>query len=73
MTRMAFCEASGWPAFAHAWVDPLDLAFRDLGLTGARQDGAARAAAMIKVEGKGRGLVHDLRSRLGDALSAIRQ
>jgi hypothetical protein len=34
VTRMAFCEALGWPAFAHAWVDPLDLAFRDLGLTG---------------------------------------
>ena len=28
-------------------------------------------AAMIKVEGKGRGLLHDLRSRLGDVLDAL--
>jgi hypothetical protein len=32
--RMAYSEASGWLAFVHAWVDPLDLALRDLNLTG---------------------------------------
>jgi hypothetical protein len=30
---MAYREASGRLAFAHAWADPLDLALRDLGLT----------------------------------------
>jgi hypothetical protein len=30
---MAFAEAAGWLAHAHAWVHPLDLALRDLGLT----------------------------------------
>jgi HTH DNA binding domain len=34
IARMGYREASGWLAFAHAWVDPLDLALRDLGLTG---------------------------------------
>lgn len=32
--RMAFQEASGWLTHAEAWVHPLDLALRDLGLTG---------------------------------------
>jgi DNA-binding transcriptional ArsR family regulator len=32
--RMAYREAAGWLAFVHGWVDPLDLALRDLGLTG---------------------------------------
>src|SRR5579884_2949995 len=27
--RMAFAEAAGWLAYAHAWVHPLDLALRD--------------------------------------------
>ena len=30
---MAFAEAAGWLAHAHAWVHPLDLALRDAGLT----------------------------------------
>ncbi len=30
---MAFAEAAGWLAHAHAWVHPLDLALRVLGLT----------------------------------------
>ena len=33
IARMAFAEAAGWLAHAHAWVHPLDLALRDLGLT----------------------------------------
>jgi len=32
--RMALAEAAGWLAHAHAWVHPLDLALRDLGLAG---------------------------------------
>jgi hypothetical protein len=32
--RLAFREAAGWLAHADAWVHPLDLALRDLGLTG---------------------------------------
>lgn len=32
--RMAFHEAAGWLSHADAWVHPLDLALRDLGLTG---------------------------------------
>ena len=32
--RMAFQEAAGWLAHVHAWAHPLDLALRDLGLTG---------------------------------------
>jgi hypothetical protein len=31
---MAFAEAAGWLAHAHAWAHPLDIALRDLGLTG---------------------------------------
>jgi len=34
IARMAFTEAAGWLAHAHAWVHPLDLCLRDLGLTG---------------------------------------
>jgi hypothetical protein len=34
IARMAFTEAAGWLAHAHAWVHPLDLALRDLDLTG---------------------------------------
>jgi hypothetical protein len=34
VARMAFAEAAGWLAHSHAWVHPLDLALRDLGLTG---------------------------------------
>lgn len=34
IARMAFAEAAGWLAHAHAWVHPLDLALRDLGLAG---------------------------------------
>jgi len=34
VARMAFAEAAGWLAHAHAWVHPLDLCLRDLGLTG---------------------------------------
>jgi hypothetical protein len=34
VTRMAFAEAAGFLAHAHAWVHPLDLCLRDLGLTG---------------------------------------
>jgi hypothetical protein len=34
IARMAFTEAAGWLARAHAWVHPLDLALRDLDLTG---------------------------------------
>ena len=33
IARMAVAEAAGWLAHAHAWVHPLDLALRDLGLT----------------------------------------
>jgi hypothetical protein len=33
-TRIAFREASGWLSHAQAWVHPLDLCLRDLGLTG---------------------------------------
>ena len=33
IARMAFAEAAGWLAHAHAWVHPLDLALRVLGLT----------------------------------------
>ena len=29
IARMAFAEAAGWLAHAHAWVHPLDLALRD--------------------------------------------
>jgi hypothetical protein len=31
---MAFAEAAGWLAHAHAWAHPLDIALRDLELTG---------------------------------------
>ena len=34
IARMAFADAAGWLAHAHAWVHPLDLALRDLDLTG---------------------------------------
>jgi hypothetical protein len=34
VARMAFAEAAGWLAHSHAWVHPLDLCLRDLGLTG---------------------------------------
>jgi hypothetical protein len=34
IARMAFAEAAGILAHAHAWVHPLDLCLRDLGLTG---------------------------------------
>ena len=34
IARMAVTEAAGWLAHSHAWVHPLDLALRDLGLTG---------------------------------------
>jgi hypothetical protein len=30
IARMAYQEASGWLAFVHAWVDPLDLALREI-------------------------------------------
>ena len=33
IARMAFAEAAGWLAHAHAWVHPLDLSLRVLGLT----------------------------------------
>ena len=33
LARMAFAEAAGWLAHAHAWVHPLDLALRAAGLT----------------------------------------
>ena len=33
IARMAVAEAAGWLAHTHAWVHPLDLALRDLGLT----------------------------------------
>ena len=33
IARMAVAEAAGWLAHAHAWVHPLDLALRALGLT----------------------------------------
>ncbi|TCZ53895.1 helix-turn-helix domain-containing protein [Roseicella aquatilis] len=46
--RLAFREAAGWLAHAGAWVHPLDLALRDLGLTGsyaaAALSGRLRAA-----------------------------
>lgn len=32
--RMALQEAAGWLAHADAWIHPLDLALRDMGLTG---------------------------------------
>jgi hypothetical protein len=34
IARMACAEAAGWLAHTHAWVRPLDLALRDLDLTG---------------------------------------
>ena len=34
IARMAWREAAGWLAHAHAWADPRDLALRNLGLTG---------------------------------------
>jgi hypothetical protein len=34
VARMAYAEAAGWLAHTHAWVHPLDLALRDLALTG---------------------------------------
>jgi hypothetical protein len=34
IARMAFAEAAGWLAHARSRVHPLDLALRDLGLTG---------------------------------------
>lgn len=34
VARMAFAEAAGWLAHAYKWIHPLDLALRDLGLTG---------------------------------------
>jgi hypothetical protein len=34
IARMAFAEAAGWLAHAHAWVHPLDLCLRDIDLTG---------------------------------------
>ena len=33
IARMAYREAAGCLAFVRAWVDPPDLALRDLGLT----------------------------------------
>ena len=32
--RIAYREAAGWLAHAHAWIHPRDLALRDAGLTG---------------------------------------
>lgn len=40
-TRLAFREAAGWLAHAQAWVHPLDLCLRDLGLTGSYMAAAA--------------------------------
>lgn len=39
--RIAFREAAGWLAHAQAWVHPLDLCLRDLGLTGSYMAAAA--------------------------------
>jgi HTH DNA binding domain len=33
IARMAYAEAAGWLAHSHAWVHPLDLSLRELGLT----------------------------------------
>jgi len=47
LQRMALREASGWLAFTHAWVHPLDLALRGAGVlstfTNAQSGFAARA------------------------------
>jgi hypothetical protein len=41
--RMAYTEAAGFLAHAHAWAHPLDLALRDLGLTASTALAAAGA------------------------------
>jgi hypothetical protein len=43
LARMAYTEAAGFLAHAHAWAHPLDLALRDLGLTASTALAAAGA------------------------------
>src|SRR4051794_41049817 len=52
IARMAFAEAAGWLAHAQAWVHPLDLALRDLTITG--------PAALALGGAGGRALPHTL-------------
>ena len=48
--RLAWREASGWLAHAHAWAHPLDLALHDLGLTLSFEIAAqaGRSAAVLR-------------------------
>src|SRR6516165_9572565 len=43
LARIAYTEAAGFLAHAHAWAHPLDLALRDLGLTASSALAAAGA------------------------------
>jgi hypothetical protein len=47
IARMAYAEAAGWLAHTHAWVHPLDLALRDLDLTGTYAVAAAGGGARV--------------------------
>jgi hypothetical protein len=47
MARLAYAEAAGWLAHAQAWVHPLDLALRDLDLTGSYAVAAAGGGARV--------------------------
>jgi hypothetical protein len=47
VARMAYTEAAGWLACAHTWVHPLDLALRDLGLTGTYAVAATGGGARV--------------------------
>jgi hypothetical protein len=47
IARRAYAEAAGWLAHAQAWVHPLDLALRDLDLTGSYAVAAAGGGARV--------------------------
>jgi hypothetical protein len=47
IARMAYAEAAGWLAHTHAWIHPLDLALRDLALTGSTALAATGAGPRV--------------------------
>jgi hypothetical protein len=47
IARLAYAEAAGWLAHTHSWVHPLDLALRDLDLTGSYAVAAAGGGARV--------------------------
>jgi hypothetical protein len=47
IARLAYAEAAGWLAHVQAWVHPLDLALRDLDLTGSYAVAAAGGGARV--------------------------